>query len=90
MSTDVAFFETTALSIPFTVTSQGEEEDLLVCTLASPIVSPEHASILAQDSYHSGLHLAPTPPSSSPLPAASMSDPILSDDLPIAICKGKS
>ena len=47
VSTDVAFFETTPFSIPSIVTSQGEEEDLFVYTLASPIVSPEHASIPA-------------------------------------------
>ena len=41
VSTNVAFFETTPFSLPSTVTSQGEEEDLLVYTLASPIVSPE-------------------------------------------------
>ena len=43
--TDVAFFEITTFSIPSIVTSQGEEEDLLVYTLASPVVSPEHASV---------------------------------------------
>ena len=41
VSTDVAFFETTPFSFSSTVTSQGEEEDLLVYTLASPIVSSE-------------------------------------------------
>ena len=45
VSTDVAFFETTPFSLPSIVTSQGEEEDLLVYTLASPIVSPEPSSI---------------------------------------------
>ena len=45
VSTNVAFFETTPFSISSTVTSQGEEEDLLVYTLASPIVSPKHASV---------------------------------------------
>ena len=30
VSTNVAFFETTLFSLPSTITSQGEEEDLLV------------------------------------------------------------
>ena len=45
---DIAFFETTPFSLLSTVTRQGEEEDLLVYILASPIVSPEHASVPAQ------------------------------------------
>ena len=91
VSTDVAFFETTPFSISSIVTSQGEEEDLLVYTLASPIVSPEHASVLAQvkppitQVYTQCRH----PPISSPPPAASTSDPVLSDDLPITLRKGK-
>ena len=48
VSTNVALFETTPFSLSSTATSQGEEEDLLVYTLASPIVSPELASILPQ------------------------------------------
>ena len=35
-------------SLPSTVTSRGKEEDLLVYTLASPIVSPEPASVPAK------------------------------------------
>ena len=46
VSTDVACFETTPF--PSTFMSQGEEEDLLVCTLASPIVSPGATSAPAQ------------------------------------------
>ena len=41
VSTDVTFFETTPFSLPSTVTRQGEEENLLVYTLASPIVSSD-------------------------------------------------
>ena len=48
MFTDVAFFETTLFSLPSTVTNKGEEEDLLVYTLTSLIVSPEPASVSAQ------------------------------------------
>ena len=44
----ITFFETTPFSILSTITSRGEEEELLVYTLASRIVSPKHAFILAQ------------------------------------------
>ena len=47
VSTNVAFFETTPFSLSSTVTSQGEEENLLVYTLASPIVSSEAAPVPA-------------------------------------------
>ena len=47
VSTDVAFFETTPFSLPSIVTRQGEEEDLLIYTLASSIVSPESAFVPA-------------------------------------------
>ena len=83
--------ETTPFSLPSTVTSQGEEEDLLVYTFASPIVSPKPASVPAQvkplitQVYTRRQH----PPVLSPPPAASPSNPVLSDDLPIALRKGK-
>ena len=48
VSTDVAFFETTPFSLPSTITSQEEEEDLFVYTLASSIVTPEPTSVPAQ------------------------------------------
>ena len=85
------FIETTPFSLPSTITSQGEEEDLLVYTLVSPIVSSEPAHVLAQvkppinQVYTRSQH----PPVSSPPPVASTSDPVLSDDLPIVLRKGK-
>ena len=91
VSIDVAFFKTTPFSFPSTVMGQGKEEDLLVYTHASPIVSPEPASVPAQvkplitQVYTRRQH----PPVSSPPLASSTSDPILSDDLPIALRKGK-
>ena len=45
VSTNVVLFETTPFSLPSIVTSQGEEEDLLAYTLASPFVSPEPAFV---------------------------------------------
>ena len=47
VSVDVTFLENVPFSSPPTHKSQGEEDDLLVYTLASPIVSPEPAPILA-------------------------------------------
>ena len=91
MSTDVAFFETTPFSLPSTIASQGEEEDLLVYTLASPIISPKPTPIPAQvkPSINQVYTRRQHPSVSSPPLAASTSDPVLSDDLPIALLKGK-
>ena len=91
MSTNVAFFETNPFSLPSTITSQGEEEDLFVYTLASLIVSSEPTPVPAKvkpsitQVYTRRQH----PPVSSPPLAASTSDTVLSDDLPIALHKGK-
>ena len=60
---------------------------MLVYTLASPssaFVPPLTKPSITQV-YAWRLH----PPVSSPPPTASTSDPVLSDDLPIALCKGK-
>ena len=40
VSTDVAFFETASFSLPFTVTSPGEDDDLLVYYVSLPIPTP--------------------------------------------------
>ena len=42
MSTDVAFFKTTPFSLPSTVTSSGEDDDLLVSyvSLSVPTLTP--------------------------------------------------
>ena len=91
VSTDVAFFKTTPFSLPSTIMSQGEEENLLVYTLTSPIASPEPAHVPAQvkppntQVYTRRQY----PPVSSPVLAASTSNLVLSDDLPIALRKGK-
>ena len=44
---DVTFLENVPFSSPPTHMSQGEEDDLLVYTLASPIVFPEPAPVTA-------------------------------------------
>ena len=48
VSVDVIFLEHVAFSSPPTHTSQGEEDNLLVYTLALPIISPEPTQVLAQ------------------------------------------
>ena len=91
VSTDVAFFETTPFSLPSIVTSQGEEEDLLVYTRATPIVSSEPILVPAQvkppiiQVYTWRQH----PPFSSPPPTDLTSYPVLSDDFLIALRKDK-
>ena len=91
MSTNVAFFETNPFSLPSTITSQREEEDLFVYTLASLIVSSEPAPVPAQvkPSITQVYTRCQHPPVSSPPLAASTSNTVLSDDLPIALHKGK-
>ena len=47
VSTNVTFLENVPFSSPPTHTSQGEEDDLLTYTIASPIVCPEPAHVSA-------------------------------------------
>ena len=92
VSTDVAVFEITSFSLLSTVVRQGEEEDLLVYTLASPIISPEPTSVPAQvkppiTQVYTWRRQQP-PVSSLPLVALTL-DLVLSDGLPIALRKGR-
>ena len=83
---DVTFLENTHFSLGSIHASQGADDDLLVYTLASPTpasIPPMKKPPITQV-YARRLH----PPVSSPPLAASTSDPVLSDDLPIAIRKG--
>ena len=48
VSSNVAFFKITLFSLPSTITSQGEEEDLLIYTLVSPIVSSKPSFVPTQ------------------------------------------
>ena len=87
VSADVTFLENTPFSPDPIHTSQGEDGDLLVYTLVSPAsasVPPLTKPPITQV-YARSLH----PPVSSPSPATSTLDPVLSDDLPIALHKGK-
>ena len=87
LSADVTFLENTSFSQDPFHTSQGECDDLLVYTLASPAPAsvPPLTKPLITQVYARRQH----PLVLSPPPAASTSDPILSDDLPIALRKGK-
>ena len=87
VSADVTFLENTPFSLDPIHTSQGEDDDLVVYTLASLALAfvPPLTKHLITQVYARRLH----PPVSSPPPAALTSDPVLSHDLPIALCKGK-
>ena len=87
VSTDFTFIENTLFSQDLIHTSQREGDDLLVCTLTSPnlasippLTKPPITQVYARCQH---------PPALSPPPTASTSDPVLSDDLPIALCKCK-
>ena len=66
-------------------TNQGEDDCLLVYTLASPASMPPQTKPPITQVYTRGQH----PPVLSPPPTTSTSDPILSDNFPIALRKGK-
>ena len=90
MSTDVTFFETTPFSLSSLVTSQEEDEDLLVYTIASPTPpAPTPAPILVKPPITQVYSRRHNPLDSSLTPVASSSDPVQNDDLPIALRKGK-
>ena len=87
VSANVTFLENTSFSQDPIHTSQGENDDLLVYTLASPtpasippLTKPPITQVYARRRH---------PLVSSPPPTASTLDLILNDDLPIALCKGK-
>ena len=87
VSTDVTFIENTPFSPNPIHTSQKEDDDLLVYTLASPVPTsiPPLTKPPITQVYARHLH----PPVSSPPSTASTSDPVLSNNLPIALRKGK-
>ena len=77
VSTDVTFLESTPFSLHPIHTSQGEGDDLLIYTLPSPALAsnPTLTKPHITQVYAQCLH----PPISSTPPAASTSDPVLSD-----------
>ena len=84
---DVTFLKNTPFSLDPIHTSQREDDDLLVYTLASPAPAsvPPLTKPLITQVYARRLH----PPISSPPPATSTSDPVLRDNLNIALHKSK-
>ena len=90
MSTGVTFFETTTLSLSSLVPSQGEDDDLLVSTIVSPApLAPTPAPVPVKPPITQIYSRHQNPPVSSLTRAASSSDPVQNDDLPIALHKGK-
>ena len=105
MSTDVIFFETTPFSLSSPITSQGEDDDLLVYTISSPAPptlapvvytislsaasAPTPASVPVKPPITQVYSQRQNPPVSSPTPTASSSDPVQNDDLPISLRKCK-
>ena len=87
ISVDITFLENVPFSLPPTHTSQGEEDDLLVYAIASPIVSPEPARVSSHvKSPITQVYLrCQNPPALSPSLPGSSSDPIKNDDLTIAL-----
>ena len=96
VSTDIIFFETSPFSLSSPITSQREGDDLLVYTISSPVPpaplapsNPTPAPVLVKPRITQVYSGHQNPPVSSPTPAASSSNPIQNDDLPIALRKGK-
>ena len=87
MSIDVTFFETTSFSLSSTATSLGDDDDLLVYTFS--LLAPTSAPAPIKPPITQVYSWRQNPPVSSPTPVASSSNPFQSDDLPIALCKGK-
>ena len=77
VSTDVTFFETAPFSLSLSVPSQGENDDLLVYTIASPAPSTSTlAPVLVKPPITQVYSRRQNPPISNSTPAASSSDPI--------------
>ena len=72
---------------PSTVTSSGEDDDLLVyyVSLSVPTPAPIHVKPPITQVYSQHQN----PPILSPTPAALTLDPVSNDDLPIALRQGK-
>ena len=87
VSIDVTFFETTPYSLSSPVTSQGEDDELLVYTIS--LLAPTPAPVSVKPPITQVYSQSQNPPVSSTTPTSSSSDPVQSDDFPIALCKGK-
>ena len=76
MSIDVTFFESTHFSLFSTVTSQVEDDNLLVYTISSPTPTPVPVLVPIKPTITQVYSRRQNPPVSSPTPAALSSDPI--------------
>ena len=74
LSINVTFFETTSFSLSSTVTSQGEDDDLLVYTISSPTPTP--APVPVEPPITWVYSRCQNPPVFSPTPAALSLDPV--------------
>ena len=81
MSIDVTFFETTSFSLSSPVTSQGQDDDLSVYTIASP--APTLALVPVKPLITKVYSRCQNPSVSSPTLAALSLDPVHNDDLSI-------
>ena len=84
---NVKFFEKVPFSSPPTHTSQGEANDLLVYTIASPVAPPVPASV--KPPITQVYTRCQNPPIFCPPPTTSTSGPVPDDDLPSALRKSR-
>ena len=87
VSANVKFFDNVPFSSSSTHTGQGEANDLLVYTIASP-VAPSVPSLVKPPITQVYIGRQ-NPLVSGPPPAASSSETVSDDDLPIALRKGR-
>ena len=87
VSTDVAFLETSLFSLPSTITSPKEDDDLLVYYVSLPV--PTLDTIPIKPPITQEYSRRQNPPVSSSTPAALTLDPVSSNDLLIALRKSK-
>ena len=81
------YFETTLFSLSSTVMSLGENDDLLVYYVSLPIPTPTLIDV--KPPITQVYSRCQNPQVLSPTPVSSTLDPISSNDLPIALRKGK-
>ena len=93
MSVDIIFLEHIPFSSSSGPTNQGEVDDLLVYTItppsAAPLSTPIKPLFTQTYSYRTQLSITITPVPCPDAPNSSSSDPVLNDNLPIALHKGK-
>ena len=89
LSINVTFFYTTPFSLSSTVTSQEEDDYLLVYTISSPVPIPTPTLIPIKPPITQVYSQRQNPPISSPTLATLSSDQVHNYDLTITLHKGK-